>query len=174
MLASTIQAYYFNNSSEIRHDSIQGGVHPWSFCSYLKQRLLSRSTGCFQMHFVSVALNKKDCCREERSSLNESIHALSVFLFLLGHTHNLLRSVLHVLFAQQVPSTFSESKYADIPLQIHNSFKREALGQRIGVSEIKVFVGQMTILLLLIFGSWFQMKNSCFTFNSGSSTGKYF
>ena len=38
------------------------------------------------------------------SSLNESIHALSVFLFLLGHTHNLLRSVLHVLFAQQVQS----------------------------------------------------------------------
>ena len=60
VLASiTIQAYYFNNSSEIRHDSIQGGVHPWSFCSYLKQRLLSRSTGCFQMHFVSVVLNKK-------------------------------------------------------------------------------------------------------------------
>ena len=29
---------------------------------------------------------------------------LSVFLFLLGHTHNLLRSVLHALFAQQIHS----------------------------------------------------------------------
>ncbi len=27
---------------------------------------------------------------------------VSVFLFLLGHTHNLLRSVLHAVFAQQV------------------------------------------------------------------------
>ncbi len=26
----------------------------------------------------------------------------SVFLFLLGHTHNLLRSVLHAVFAQQI------------------------------------------------------------------------
>ena len=29
---------------------------------------------------------------------------VSVFLFLLGHTHNLLRSVLHAVFAQQVLS----------------------------------------------------------------------
>ncbi len=27
---------------------------------------------------------------------------VSVFLFLLGHTHNLLRSVLHAVFAQQI------------------------------------------------------------------------
>ena len=29
---------------------------------------------------------------------------VSVFLFLLGHTHNLLRSVLHAVFAQQIHS----------------------------------------------------------------------
>jgi hypothetical protein len=44
-------------------------------------------------------------------------HAVSVFLFLLGHTHNLLRSVLHVLFAQQ----------------IHTSFKLEAFRRQVTV-----------------------------------------
>ena len=29
---------------------------------------------------------------------------VSTFLFLLGHTHNLLRSVLHAVFAQQIHS----------------------------------------------------------------------
>ena len=51
---------------------------------------------------------------------NESFHAVSIFLFLLGHTHNLLRSVLHVLFAQQ----------------IHTSFKMEAFGHRLTVGQM--------------------------------------
>ena len=43
----------------------------------------------------------------EKSKLIDTPDPVSVFLFLLGHMHNLLRSVLHVLFAQQIQSSFS-------------------------------------------------------------------
>ena len=42
----------------------------------------------------------------EKSKLIDTPDPVSVFLFLLGHMHNLLRSVLHVLFAQQIQSSF--------------------------------------------------------------------
>ena len=137
MLASTIQAYYFNNSSEIRHDSIQGGVHPWSFCSYLKQRLLSQTTGCFQMHFVSVVLNKKIAAG--RSDLRwTSRSTLSQFSSSFSGTPTTFSDPS---FTFSLPSRFGFWNTDHVlwinwcPLQIHNSFKREALGQRIRVSE---------------------------------------
>ena len=43
----------------------------------------------------------------EKSKIVDTPDPVSVFFFLLGHMHNLLRSVLHVLFAQQIQSSFS-------------------------------------------------------------------
>jgi hypothetical protein len=39
---------------------------------------------------------------------------VSVFLFLLGHTHNLLRSVLHAVFAQQIHSITWQGNHLDM------------------------------------------------------------
>ena len=39
---------------------------------------------------------------------------VSVFLFLLGHTHNLLRSVLHAVFAQQIHSITWQGNQLDM------------------------------------------------------------
>ncbi|XP_023335260.1 uncharacterized protein LOC111706581 [Eurytemora carolleeae] len=38
---------------------------------------------------------------------------LAVFLFLLGHTHNLLRSILHAVFAQQISSFTRQGFFAN-------------------------------------------------------------
>ena len=39
---------------------------------------------------------------------------VSTFLFLLGHTHNLLRSVLHAVFAQQIHSLTWQGNELDL------------------------------------------------------------
>ena len=39
---------------------------------------------------------------------------VSIFLFLLGHTHNLLRSVLHAIFAQQIHSLTWQENTLDL------------------------------------------------------------
>ena len=49
----------------------------------------------------------------EKSKLIDTPDPVSVFLFLLGHMHNLLRSVLHVLFAQQIHSSFTQRTAPD-------------------------------------------------------------
>ena len=62
---------------------------------------------------IVLLISKTDIVEPSQSTL-----AVSVFLFLLGHTHNLLRSVLHVLFAHH----------------IHTSFKLQAFGHQLKVN----------------------------------------
>ena len=60
----------------------------------------------------------------QKSKLIDTPDPVSVFLFLLGHMHNLLRSVLHVLFAQQIQSSFSSRSVAQ-PTTISNQSERK-------------------------------------------------
>ena len=46
----------------------------------------------------------KDYDESDRANNRNWRMDVSTFLFLLGHTHNLLRSVLHAVFAQQIHS----------------------------------------------------------------------
>ena len=61
------------------------------------------------------------------------ILTVSVFLFLLGHTHNLLRSVLHAVFAQQIHSiTWQGNQQQQLPDFNRNSGSTAAAAAAIG------------------------------------------
>ena len=93
------------------------GHHQWLTLSacvlmwgpYLIERLFNLWVFDYLDYQGNVERNDEDSSGNDGDADDDSLWRhipknLSVFLFLLGHTHNLLRSVLHAVFAQQIHS----------------------------------------------------------------------